>query len=105
MRLTCILELFGTLAIVATAIIVMVGILSPGEALKRLAAALLLLLVLPAAITNIVQSIVLPFFASILNAIRSRLYVAPVVAFVAFIGWLAIKRLCHCSKNRKDNGE
>lgn len=105
MRMTCILELFATLAVVATAMIVMVGILSPGEALKRLAAALLLLLILPAAITNIVQSIVLPRLTDILTSIRSTLYMAAVLAVFAFVGWFAIKRLHQGFKNHENDGE
>lgn len=97
-----ILGFLAALALIVTALAVMVGALEPGEALRRLGVALLLILIVPALLQAIIRSVIEPFLSSAVTDLGRLAVILVVVALIALVGWLVLKhaqaqyrRSCH----------
>jgi len=101
----CVLELLAVLALVGTGVAIMVGALSPGDALRRVGVVLVLLLVIPMLITGLMQAVVAPMLATVRSAAGTAASVLGVIAAVALAIWLglyAIQRRSGRHENVRD---
>lgn len=86
----CILELLAVLALVVTGAAIMVGALSPGDALRRVGVVLVLLLIVPLLITGLMKTMVAPMLASLRSAAGTLAGALGVIAGVALAIWLGL---------------
>lgn len=91
----CILELLAALGIILAGGAVIIGVIPPGEALKRLAAFLVIVLVAPAVIAYMVRHVVVPAAISLWNAAKPVLTVIGAVAVALLIVWVVIALIEH----------
>ena len=90
MKMICVLEVLAVLALVVTGIAIMVGALSPGDALRRVGVVLLLVLILPALMTSVMQAVIVRMLAEVRSAAKDVVYVLLAIAAVALLGWFAL---------------
>ena len=101
-EMICILELSAVLVLVGTGAAIMVGALSPGDALRRVGVVLLLLLFVPMLITGLMQAVVVPMLATLRSAAKDAAGLLVVVAVVALAAWLGLHAIQRRSGKHKD---
>lgn len=89
--MTNLLHATAVLALVVTGMAVMVGVVSPGEALKGVGVALVLLTIVPCFVAALIQSVVGPALASLVTDLEHAAYILLIIAVSGVIGWLAIR--------------
>ena len=100
-----ILGLLAIMAIVATAMAVIVGALEPAEAFQRVGAALALLLIIPALIVCAIQSVVTPLLSALVTDVAKLACIFPVVAALALLAWLTLRFLQRRNGNSRTNSD
>lgn len=88
-----VLEVLAISALVASGIAIMLGALSPGDALRRVGAVLVLLLILPALITCFAQTTIAPMLASLRAAAKDIAYVLLAIAAIALFCWFVLYKI------------
>jgi len=89
----CAVEVVAVLALVSTGIAIMIGALSPGEALRRVGAMLLLLLLVPMLITGLLRCVIAPMLARLRTVAQEVVILLAVIAVLALTGWLVLHRI------------
>jgi undecaprenyl pyrophosphate phosphatase UppP len=103
---SCVLELLAVLAVIVTALAVICGALTPGEALRRVGTALVLLLIVPAILTCIVRTTITPMLSAVVTDLAKAAVILVMVAVVALIGWMALRQVQRRSRtNHREDGE
>ena len=85
------LNLIAVLALVATGISVLVGAVAPGEALRRLGVAMILLLVIPCFIAGMLKSLITPVINSVVTLLAHAGYILVLIAVFAFMAWVVVQ--------------
>lgn len=101
----CVFELLAVLVLVATGTAIMVGALSPGDALRRVGVVLLLLLIVPMLITGLMQAVVAPMLAGLRSAAGNVAGALVVIAGVALAIWLGLYAIQRRSGSHEDGRE
>lgn len=99
----CLIQLLLCLGLVSIAFAVLVGQLKPGEALQRIGAILLLLLLGPAVIALLVKGVVVPAVSAAWSVTKHHLIVAAWILALVLIAWL-VAGLFELYRNR-NSGE
>ncbi len=95
----CVIEVLAVLVLVASGIAIMVGALSPGDAIRRVGVVLALVIIVPVLITSFIQTAIAPMLASLRAAAKDIAYVLAVIAAITLLGWLVLYQAQRRSRN------
>lgn len=68
----------------------MVGALSPGEALRRVGAVLVLLLIVPILIAGMIHAVIAPMLVGLRIVAKELAFLLLVVTAITLVGWLIL---------------
>jgi len=91
----CILEMIAVLGLVLTGFAVLIGVIKPEEAMKRIGGFLLVVLVAPAVIAFLVHNLIVPALAAIWNTAKPALTVVGAIAVLLLLGWMILALIEH----------
>jgi hypothetical protein len=91
----CILEFVAVLGLILTAFAVLIGVISPADAAKRVGGFLLVVLVAPAAIAYLFRNLILPALASLWVAAKPALTVVGAIAVFILLAWIVLAVVEH----------
>lgn len=86
--MTYILEFIAVLALIWAGLSIMVGVLPPGEALRRVRVALVVLLVLPCFLFGFIHDTLSPLLGRVVTELESAARILLIAAVVALLAWL-----------------
>ena len=96
-QVICIIETIALLALVLVGMAVLLGVITPGEALKRILGFLVVVLVAPALVAVLVQSIISPALTSLWAASKPVFQVIGIALVLLLFGRLVLELIERCS--------
>jgi hypothetical protein len=91
----CILEFVAVLGLVLTGFAVLIGVIKPADAAKRVGGFLLVVFVAPAAIAYLFRSLIMPALASLWAAAKPALTVVGAIAVFILLAWIVLAAVEH----------
>jgi flagellar biosynthesis protein FliQ len=108
--MTCLIQFIACLGLIIMGLAVLVGVVKPDEALRRIGIFLALLLIAPAIVAALVKGLIFPVAIAAWSAAKSLLTFAVIVVALLLIAWVGaeIVELCrnrNSGEQRVHSGE